>query len=265
MKLLNLNTGIKIPNTPQVITFLKEQAPDFIALQEVGRPFEASVAPEYSSYVDIEKALKPDFPFTFFGPMWFADAFRTNGKVNRHFGGHIEQGSEILSKFAIKAATNEFYYKHYEYMLDWSNWENEDHGRAVLVTELDVSGTPLQILNLHGIWNKSRQGDERTLAQCKYVAAAAMRKKIPTIITGDFNLSPDSESIQYMNQHFRNLISENNISSTRPGVVEEFDTGRKVVDYMFVNNQISVQHFGTINTDISDHLPLVLEFELQAG
>lgn len=167
-----------------------------------------------------------------------------------------------MSKFPITSATNEFYYKHYEYMLDWSNWKQEDHGRAVQVVELSVQGQPLQILNVHGIWSKTRQGDERTLAQCKYIALAAQRRNIPTIIAGDFNLAPDSESIQYMNKQFRNLVTEHNVTSTRPDFKDEIDSGKNVVDYIFVNDKIEVSHFEVIDTDISDHLPLLLEFEL---
>lgn len=263
MKLLSLNTGIKISNTPQVIDFLKEQAADIIALQEVGRPFEASVSPEYRSQQDIEEALNADYPFKFYGPMWYGDAFRFDGKVTRHFGGHIEQGGEVISKFPITTATNEHYYKHYEYMIDWSNWKKEDHGRSVQIVELNINDTPLQILNVHGIWNMTRQGDERTLAQCEYLVAAAKRKNIPTIIAGDFNLAPESKSIQYMNQHLRNLIVENNIASTRPDFKDDMDSGMNVVDYIFVNDQVDVRHFSAVDTDISDHLPLVLEFDLK--
>jgi endonuclease/exonuclease/phosphatase family metal-dependent hydrolase len=262
MKLLNLNTGIKISNTDAVIALIKDQQADFVALQEVGRPFEAGVLPEYKPLVDIEATLKPTYPYMFFGPMWFGDAFRTNGVVDRHFGGHIEQGNELLSKYPIMSATNEHYYKHYEYMIDWSNWKQEDHGRSVEIVELDVNGIPLQILNLHGIWNKSRMGDERTMKQCEYIVAAAKRKSIATIITGDFNLDPASESIQYMSKHFRNLITENSITSTRPDFEDNLDSGKNVVDYIFVNDLITVTHFGVIETNASDHLPLIIEFEL---
>jgi endonuclease/exonuclease/phosphatase family metal-dependent hydrolase len=263
MQLLSLNIGIKMKNTPQVVQFLQQYQADFIALQEVGRHLEASVAPSFRSQQDIHQALKPTYPYNFFGPQWLSSVINLPGKPDHNFEGHIEQGLELLSAHPITAATNEFYYKHYEYMLDWSAWKADDHGRSVQVMSVDVAGKPLQILNLHGIWNQDRQGDARTLAQCTYVVQAAKRNNIPTIIVGDFNLSPDSPSIQYMNKHFRNLITEYSIKTTRPDFNDGIDVGNNIVDYIFVSDSIAVHNFAVVQTDISDHLPLVLDFDIR--
>ena len=262
MKLVNLNVGIKVDNTKQIAAFLKKQAADFIAIQEIALHLEVSVQPEYQSKAELESLLTGMYPYNFFGPLWVADGFRSGKEVMRDFGGHIVQGNQLLSKYPFITATNEFYYKHFEYMVDWSNWRKEDHGRAVQVAEFDVGGKRLQILNLHGIWNQSRMGDERTLAQCTYVLEAAKRKNLPTIICGDFNLAPDSFSLKPLNEAFKNLITEFNIKTTRPEFEDEIDRGGDIVDYVFVNNGIRVRDFSVVKTDISDHLPLVLDFEI---
>lgn len=263
MKLICLNIGIKIANTQQVTAFLTEENADIIALQEVSRPLEDAVVSGYRSQPDIMAALSKTHPHSFFGPLWVADAFRFDGDIERHFGGHIEQGNEIYSRFPIVAATNEHYHGHFEYMLNWANWKQTDHGRAVQVVELSVRGQALQILNLHGIWNQSRNGDERTMHQCEYLVSAAARKNIPTIICGDFNLTPHSDSIQYLNKHFRNLTAEFNIRATRPDFKDSIDTGNETVDYIFVDKRIQVNHFSVPETNISDHYPLVLDFDIK--
>lgn len=262
MKLVNINIGIKIDNTDKISDFLVAQKADIITLQEVLRHLDDSVFEQFKSQEGIKKTIGENYPYKFFGPLWVTHLHKTSEKIHRDFGGQVEQGNEILSKFPIVSATNEFFYKDFGYFLDVTNWRKEDHGRAITITELDVNGKRLQILNLHGIWTQDKLGDERTIEECKYVIEAAKRNDIPTIIVGDFNLLPESESITLLNGEFINLIDKYKITSTRPHVVDETDKGNVVVDYIFVNEKIKVNDFKVIDTDISDHLPLVLDFEI---
>ncbi len=263
MKLLNINIGIKIDNTPEIAEFIKQTNADIVAVQEIVRHLEPSVYDQYKTKEGIEKIVNNVYPYKFFGPLWVTEAFRKNGKIHRDFNGIIEQGNEILSKFPITEATNEHYYKSYSYALDWTNWEAEDHGRAVQIVEITVNNKPLQILNLHGIWTKDKLGDQRTDAECEYIISAAQRKKIPTIITGDFNLLPHSNSIKIINSEYNNLIKKFNITSTRPEFKDNIDIGNNVVDYIFISKDIIVNSFEVIQTNISDHLPLLLDFEIE--
>jgi len=262
MKLLNLNVGIKIDNTKQVTGFIKKQDADFVAIQEIVRHLENGVLEKYKSKSGIKNEVGETYPHKFFGPLWITDAFRKNGKIHRAFGGHIEQGNEVISKFPIVEATNEHYYKTYSYALDWTNWKKEDHGRALQIVEIEVNKKRLQILNVHGIWTEDKKGDSRTIKQCEFVVSAAKRKNISTIITGDFNLFPDTESIKIINRDFVNLIEKYNIKSTRPDFKDDIDVGRNVVDYIFVSNDVKIKDFKVITTDITDHLPMLLEFEI---
>ena len=262
MKLLNINIGIKIDNTEKVAKFIQETNPDFVAIQEIVRDLEDSVYPEFKSKRGVEKVVGNLYHNIFFGPLWVTDAFRKEGKIHRDFGGLIEQGNEILSKYKITEAANEHFYKTYAYALDWTNWKKEDHGRALQTVEFDVNGKKLQILNIHGIWTEDKKGDERTIDECKFVVKKAKEKNIPTIITGDFNLLPETESIQLLNKKFRNLIDEFKITSTRPDFNDGLETGRNVVDYIFVSDEVKVNNFQVLDTNITDHLPLLLDFEI---
>lgn len=262
MKLICFNIGIKIDNAKAVAEFIKSQNPDIAAFQEIIRHFDDSVFEMYKSKSDIEKIIGKKLPYSFFGPQWIADAMRKNGKMHRDFNGFVEQGNQVISKFPITTATNEHYYKQYALELEWGNFHTEDHPRSVAIVELNVDGKKLQILNLHGLYSKDKQDSERTIDQCKYILKAAKRKNIPTIIAGDFNLFPDTKSIQILNNEFRNLIDEYKITSTRPDFDDGTDSGNNVVDYIFVNDKIKVNSFETFETDISDHLPLILDFDI---
>ena len=264
MKLISFNIGIKIDNSKKIGNFIKSQNADIVAFQEIIRHFDKSVFNMYKSKKHIEEIIKKKLPYSFFGPQWISDAMRKDGKIYRDFNGFVEQGNEVISKFPIISATNEHYHKYYSLELEWANFHTEDHPRCVQVVELDVKGKKLQILNLHGLYSRDKRDSGRTLNQCKYILKSAKRKKIATIIAGDFNLLPDTKSIKIIDKEFRNLIKEYNITSTVPDFDHgtESKRGQFVMDYVFVNDKIKVNNFKVFDTDISDHLPLILDFDI---
>jgi endonuclease/exonuclease/phosphatase family metal-dependent hydrolase len=44
--------------------------------------------------------------------------------------------------------------------------------------------------------------------------------------------------------------------------LDSLESGNNIVDYMFVSDGIQVKNFEVLQTGISDHLPLLLEFDL---
>lgn len=119
----------------------------------------------------------------------------------------------------------------------------------------------MQIINIHGIWNKDKIGDERTIKQSEFILSK-IRKDIPVIVVGDFNLLPNTESIKLLNNELINLIDKYYIKSTRPYLDDGLDKGKLVCDYIFVNDKVTVNDFKVIESNISDHLPLILDFEI---
>jgi endonuclease/exonuclease/phosphatase family metal-dependent hydrolase len=66
-----------------------------------------------------------------------------------------------------------------------------------------------------------------------------------------------------LEKKFKNLIKEFAIKSTRPDFKDDLDKWDNVVDYIFVDDKIKVNNFEVINTNISDHLPLILDFDIK--
>lgn len=66
-----------------------------------------------------------------------------------------------------------------------------------------------------------------------------------------------------MNEIFRNLVSEYGIVSTRPVFDDGLDIGGIIVDYVFASKHICVENLTTIDTPISDHFPLILDFSIR--
>lgn len=54
-----------------------------------------------------------------------------------------------------------------------------------------------------------------------------------------------------------NLIKKYNISSTRSNYYKKQD---KFADYVFVSNGINISKFKILSDQVSDHLPIMLEF-----
>lgn len=263
MKLLCWNIGIKIDNTEEVIDFIKQDKFDILALQETLKARDEKAFKMYRSKNDIEDNFIKDFPFNAFAPVWGTVEITKNGIPDRNFGGFVEQGSLLLSKYEILEHYNQFYHLEYkEPGFDATFFKKDDHARSIQNVILKINDKKVQIINVHGIWNDGKLGDERTLNQCQFIIDKALANDYPTIIIGDFNLLPNSESIELMNKNFRNLIVENNIKFTRPHFDDGLDKGNIVCDYIFVNDTVKINDFKVLNNNISDHIPLVLDFDI---
>ena len=262
MRLVDLNIGIKLDNNDKVISFLKEKNADIITLQEVMRGIEETVYDRYNNSKIIKESLKDTHHHSFFGPLWVADKHIKNGTITKDFGGMAEQGNEIISRYPIIEASNHFFHKNYQIFRDTTDFRKTDHARAVVVAIVEINNQKLRLLNIHGIWNEGKIGDERTIKECEYLLSLIEDHTIPTIIVGDFNLNPQSKSIEILNKKLTNLIEKYNIKSTRPTVKDGLDVGGRVDDYIFVNDKIKVNNFEVKQIDVSDHYPLILDFEL---
>ncbi len=253
MKLLNLNIGIKLDNNDEVIDLISKDAYDIVTMQESIRKIDGAVTDMYNSSNIIKSKI--NFKNSFFGPMWVADHHEKNNIVTKDFGGFIEQGNEVIANYPILKARNVFYYKDYSIFADTTNFKQEDHPRAFVDMIIDINNEKLQIINVHGIWNKDKVGDERTIEQSKAILSR-IRKDIPCIVVGDFNLLPNTESIEMLNRDMINLINTYNIKSTRP------NKENIVNDYIFVNEKVTINDFKVIKSNISDHFPLVIDFDI---
>lgn len=259
MKLLDLNIGIKLDNTKQILELIKKEDADICTFQEAMNAVEDSCYDIYKFKNHIEQL--GGYNYSEFAPLFIADKITENNIVVRDFGGKAEQGSLILSKFKIKEHYNQFYYNEYKYEYDATNFKEKDWCRSIQNTILEIAGKELQIINVHGIWNKEKIDDERTIKQSEFILSK-IRNDIPVIVVGDFNLLPNTNSIKLLNDKLINLIDKYNIKSTRPNFSDELDKGNIVCDYIFVNNKIIVKNLEVINSKISDHLPLILDFEI---
>lgn len=262
MKLLSLNVALFEKNNEKLKTFIEEQNVDIICLQEVTKKIDQQANDDYIS-IDSINSSSARLPHSFFAPTWVLSKFeKTNfhGKDLFRFelGGNVEFGQYTKSVYPIIKGQNIFVQNNFSYITDWSKWPDEDY-RAVQITDIKLPNTKLRILNYHGIWSKDKRGTDKTLRACQRINELANEVDYPTVICGDFNLFPETPSMHVFSEHI-NLLNKYDVRSTRPDSNELNQEQRNVVDYILVSKSVTVNNFKVIDSDVSDHLPLVMDF-----
>jgi len=267
MKLICLNVNLFQQNNPVIQEFLhKHQDADILALQEVTRKVDSSVSENFLTKNVIDSTT-PHLTHQFFSPVMMARDFKMqsfHGEENFavDFGGYMDFGEYLKTSFPLTSAKSVFLQNQYSLVTDWSNWPKEEY-RAVQVCDL-LLGTSksLRVINYHGFWSKNKEDSPRSISASQTILKLAQEVSTPVIICGDFNLFPDTESIKLVSSKYTSLIDTYHIKTTRPLSNELNQSARNVVDYVFTSKDILVKDFQVIDSSVSDHLPLVLDFDL---
>ena len=91
-----------------------------------------------------------------------------------------------------------------------------------------------------------KNGDAETLRQCKIIADEAREAGDRAILAGDFNLVPNSESIEQINTVLTNQSLEHKLTTTR----NQLTTKNEVCDYIFTGRDIEVLNFKIIEEQL---------------
>jgi len=136
--------------------------------------------------------------------------------------------------------------------------------------DVEVGDKTLHLNSVHGKTFPSDKLDTPVrIKQSKILLDYFKDKSGPKIIGGDFNLMPNTLSVKmFSDAGYRDLIKDFKIENTRnrlswdfykndPGFVKQY-----FADYVFVSPEVKVKSFEVPYMEISDHLPLILEFEV---
>lgn len=266
MLLLSLNVALFETNNNDLYKFLIQQQPDIVCLQEVANSSDPLVNQDYLSKKTVDQATKK-LKYSFFSPTWQIRGFHQKNFHQKEnfdfdFGGFVRSGNYIKSRFKFSKKASIFVGQNTKIkVLDWSIWP-KNQSKAVQVVDIELPDLKkIRILNYHGIWTKEKIGNEETLQACQKINQLAKEVNYPVIIVGDFNLFPDSESMKVF-KDFTSLVDTHNIQTTRPKSNELSHLKRNVVDFILVSKGIKVNSFTVLDSDVSDHLPLILDFNL---
>jgi exonuclease III len=126
---------------------------------------------------------------------------------------------------------------------------------------IELEKGELTITNLHGLWQKgtSKVDTPDRFVQSEKIKNFMDNRDGKKILCGDFNLIPTGQSIEMLEVGMKNLVKEYNVQSTRS---DFYDGVQKFADYILTSPEIEVKSFGVLQDQVSDHLPLSLEFDL---
>jgi endonuclease/exonuclease/phosphatase family metal-dependent hydrolase len=163
-------------------------------------------------------------------------------------GSFVKKGIHVLNEGEVSIYDNPNYPGH-----------GPTHSRNLQWIECQANGQTFSVVNIHGLWNGQGKTDSsERIVQSERIKKFINNIKCPTILCGDFNLRPDTESIRILEKGMNNLVKLYNITSTRTSF---YPKEEKFADYVLTSPDINVEHFEILHHEVSDHLPLFLEFK----
>ncbi|MDP1873245.1 endonuclease/exonuclease/phosphatase family protein [Phenylobacterium sp.] len=135
--------------------------------------------------------------------------------------------------------------------------------RGALWVSVDLEGRDLQIFNTHlGLVPREQQNQAAALAGPQWLGHPD--SKGPTILLGDFNVTSASQVYRILSEKLRPArrhAQKKSPSATFPSVLPVLR-----IDHLFVSDEVRVLDvfapYDPLTRIASDHLPLVMDFEL---
>ena|SRR3989338_2296675 len=116
----------------------------------------------------------------------------------------------------------------------------------------------LTVFNFHGFSTWPKIDTPERIRQSEKLLEYISKFEGRKILCGDFNVWQDTKSVAMIEARMRNLVREIGVETTR---VAKYSPDDRISDYAFVSKEVKVKSFEIPDVIVSDHLPLILEFE----
>lgn len=134
-----------------------------------------------------------------------------------------------------------------------------NHPRNLQWIECKLNHKIYSIMNVHGLWTGQGKYDSpERINQSNRIKQFMNSVNTPKILCGDFNLRPDTQSMEILEQNMVNLIKKHHIRSTRTSYYKKEEG---YADYILTSPEIKVNEFKVMSDEVSDHAPLFLNFD----
>lgn len=251
MKLICLNTwGCRV--TDQIFDFINKnsESTDIFCFQEIlkgkkGKTEKDEVANAYEKICDLLS--------NYTGYFW---------EYNEENYYYDKKKSEIDFQFGVacfvknnleQTLKNKIHL--YDPKKEWGDYPSQ----FAVGSSLAIKVEDYTIINIHGLWQESIKTDtEAKIEQSQKIIDLAESTPDKKIICGDFNLLPDTKSIKMLDEKYNNLIKKYEIKNTRSSLYKKEN---RFADYIFTSPKIKVNDFKVLEDEVSDHLPLFLDFD----
>lgn len=241
MKILQLNVwGGKLEK--QIVDLLNREDADVVCLQEV-----------------IDMTGHDSFLFEDLGEIRSKtgyEYFSFNAQFGYNFMNRkAKSGLVIFSKVPFLETDSLF--TRLEYIDDFDIADTDYNIRSLQRGTLENLGRAVHILNHHGHHVPDhKNGNEETMRQCKMIVDYVEKLDGPVVLCGDFNLTPESESLELINKVLVNHAKERGVLTTRTPLTHKTE----VCDYIFTSPDLEIKNFQVLDDIASDHKALTIEF-----
>lgn len=243
-----LNGGRLMDN---LIEFLVREQPDILALQEVFDGREPTPEPRFRSIAVIKTAT---------GLAHVSFAPTQNQVVG---DSTLPYGNAVLSRFPAAQQAVWFYDVPFQdhLVVDERRGFTRFPCNLQHVT-IDLDGKPLHVFNTHGIWDRHGKDNPRRL-QMGQTIADRMAGIRPAILCGDFNVNEGTKTIDRLGERLTNVYAPDRRKTSFNVSRKPKNSGyvKAVVDFIFTTSDLKILSHRQPDVDVSDHLPLVCEFE----
>lgn len=212
---------------------------DIAGLQEVEQNFS-----ERTDFTDQVKWLAKRLNMNIaFGPNVAADSI-DNGDAEASVEGNWPEeayGNAILSRYPLKSYQN--------HMLKKIDSGGKTEQRGLLEAVIEIDDKPIAFFSTH------LSLKEKQLAHNIDELLRLIRKKdVPVILTGDFNADPDNPHMMRIEMELNSVFGA---SAAHPVTYKKDGDHGKKIDFIFCSEHWRVLNAETIETEASDHKPVL--------
>ena len=225
---MGLDTILDISRAAKII---KDISPDLCGLQEIDKYCSRTDSLDQSQFLAAYTSMKGTF-----------------GQFMDYDGG--QYGMATLSSLPIESTT----------ILSLPDAKYEP--RSSIIHEVKLAeGVNIAFANVHFEWISGDEGNNNRLLQAEKLVEFLDSLSLPTIISGDFNCTPDSPTMHYFEKVGFTFVDKGEDNIT-------FQVGNTVeIDHLIFRNspdvRFEVQFIDVLSQPIvSDHRPLVVELKV---
>lgn len=232
-----------------IVNLLKREVPDIMCFQEA---FNAKPsAPLQYQTVNRMRELLP-LHYHAYAPELYE--IRPDGEG--------DTGNLIISQYPISYYETIFLFGDYQTITRPKTIEFSHYPKNMQCAHITLPNTKeLHVHNVHGIWGlDGRDSPERL--RMSHIITTHVTDKQNVIVAGDFNLKPDTQTIDTIEQKLTNVFKGAMTSSFNMKHKSNPGYATAVVDMVFISPEVMVVDKKILEDDVSDHKGLLLTVDI---
>ncbi len=255
LKFINLNVWFGGTLWDPMLDFFKKENPDILALQEVQFTHDPFIEQKRFKTLDY-LSPKLGLPNRIFTPAF--------SRIDAEGLTKVDVGNAVLARQRLVKAEHWFYDgMQYGEMGKEGDVDSSKHPRNLQHVSIQINDKLLHIFNTHGLWGIDGNDTLARLAMSKFILDK-IGNHHPAILCGDFNTDATSKSMKQIGAVLHDVFAEDKRITSFNMRQKPKGSGYQtaVVDFIFTTPDIKVLSHTAPDVDVSDHCPLVIEFDL---